>query len=269
MKKNLFVQKAEEFSKSLESDFVKNLSVFDSLGSTNSTAKDLALNGAVEGTVVLARTQAHGRGRFDRVWESPEGGVYLSLILRPTILPKDTSLLTFVAALAVTMTINSYGVSAAIKWPNDVRVKGKKIAGILLESETKGTMVNYVIIGIGINLNVDLTELSSDLRPYSTSLVSEVCHPTDPFEFLGRFFQQFNTFYTIFKKKKYDHLVELWKQHSDTLGKYIQIQTSMGVIQGTAVDVDSSGFLLVKTEAGEQKKIMSGDCLYLDESNHT
>jgi len=194
--------------------------------------------------------------------------VYLSLILRPTILPKDTSLLPFVAALAVTKTLDSYGVSAAIKWPNDVRVKGKKIAGILLESEAKETTVNYVIIGIGINLNIGLTQLSSDLRPCSTSLISEVHHHTDPFDFLERFFQQFNTFYTIFKKKEYDRIVEQWKQHSDTLGKNIQIRTNTKIIQGTAIDVDSSGFLLVRTEAGEQKRIMSGDCLYLDESHH-
>jgi BirA family biotin operon repressor/biotin-[acetyl-CoA-carboxylase] ligase len=268
MKKSLFVQKAEEFSKSLEIDLVKQLYAFDTIESTNTTAKDLAAKGASEGTVVIARTQTHGRGRFDRVWESPEGGVYLSIILRPEIPPENTSLLPFVAALAVTRTIRFYEIQATIKWPNDVQVNGKKIAGILLESEVKGATVNYVIIGIGLNLNVDPNQLSSDIQPRSTSVISEVYHHTDLFEFLKRFFQQFNTVYTLFKKKEYDYLVDQWKLYNDTLGKNIQIQTGTEVIQGTAVDVDHSGFLLVRTAAGEQKKVMSGDCSYLDESDH-
>jgi BirA family biotin operon repressor/biotin-[acetyl-CoA-carboxylase] ligase len=153
MKERAFVKKTREFSKRLHIDVVKNLLVFDELDSTNSTAKELALAGAEEGTVVLARTQNQGRGRFDRIWQSPEGGIYLSFILRPKVSAEKTSLLPFVAALALTKTIDSYGLHATIKWPNDVRVNGKKIAGILLESEVIGHSSNYVVVGIGMNLN--------------------------------------------------------------------------------------------------------------------
>ena len=199
MKKSAFVKKTEEFSKKLDSNFVKKLVVFDELDSTNRTAKELAAAGAEEGTIVIARTQTHGRGRFDRVWQSPEGGVYLSMILRPTVPAEKTSLLPFVAALALSTTLESYGVHAAIKWPNDVRVNGKKIAGILLESEVKGQTVNYVVIGVGVNLNIDLTMLSSDLQTRSTSLLSAVDTPVDEYEFLKKFFLQCDFYYTLFK----------------------------------------------------------------------
>jgi len=268
MKKSTFVKKTEEFSKHLQSNFVKQLVVFDELDSTNTTAKELAVAGAEEGTIVIARTQTHGRGRFDRVWQSPEGGVYLSLILRPIVPVEKTSLLPFVAALAVSSTLESYGVQATIKWPNDVRVKGKKIAGILLESEARGQTVNYVIIGIGVNLNMDLTVLPLDLQTRSTSLLSEVGTSVDIYEFLKKFFLQSDLFYTLFKEKQYDSLFDQWKTKTDTLGRIIQVQTSSGTVQGTAVDIDTSGFLLLKTKTGEIKKIMSGDCLYFDELHH-
>jgi BirA family biotin operon repressor/biotin-[acetyl-CoA-carboxylase] ligase len=269
MKKSPFVQKVEEFSKSLRIDFVKKLCVFDALDSTNITAKELAQAGAQEGTVVIAKTQTHGRGRFNRLWQSPEGGVYLSIILRPIVPPEKTSLLPFVAALAVTETIESYGMHATIKWPNDVRVNRKKIAGILLESEVKGGTVNYVIIGIGINLNVDLSLLSSDIQSRSTSLASELHKNLDIFEFLKRFFLQFTSVYDLFKEHQYDGIVNQWKLRTDTLGRTIRIRTASETLQGTSLDVDQSGFLLLKTSTGEIKRITSGDCLYLDELDHT
>jgi BirA family transcriptional regulator, biotin operon repressor / biotin---[acetyl-CoA-carboxylase] ligase len=269
MKKSPFVKKIEEFSKKLSTDFVKKLFVFDDVVSTNTIAKELALTGAKEGTVVIAKTQTHGRGRLDRIWQSPEGGVYISVILRPTSPAEKTSLLPFVAALAVTTTIESYRVHATIKWPNDVRVNEKKIAGILLESELKGPIVNYVVIGIGINLNVDLILLSSDLQSRSTSMISELNRRIDPNEFLNRFFHQFYSFYTLFKENQYENIVNQWRLKTDTIGRYIQIQTPLVTVQGTALDVDQSGFLLLKSDTGEIKKIMSGDCLHLDELHHT
>lgn len=141
MNESLFVKKAMEFSKHYHGPFIKKIHVFDDLASTNSALRSLAIQGVEEGTVVIAHMQSKGRGRFDRVWQSPKGGVYLSLLLRPKAPVEKTSLLAFVVALAVTQTVRSYSVPAHIKWPNDVLVNGKKIAGILLESETSGTSV--------------------------------------------------------------------------------------------------------------------------------
>jgi BirA family biotin operon repressor/biotin-[acetyl-CoA-carboxylase] ligase len=265
MKETTFVKKTVEFSKKLHSDIVKKLLVYERLDSTNSTAKELARAGANESTVVIAQTQTKGRGRFERIWESPGGGVYLSFILRPQIPAEKASLLPFVAALAVSRTISSYGLHAFIKWPNDVQVHNKKIAGILLESEVNKHTINYVVVGIGINLNIDIKNLPSEIRTKSTSMISELGHPFDYYEFLTTLFKQFEVFYSLFIKQQYERIIDEWKTSTDTLGKTIRVHTSAETIQGVAFDVDQSGFLLLKTEKGEIRKILSGDCLYFNE----
>jgi BirA family biotin operon repressor/biotin-[acetyl-CoA-carboxylase] ligase len=269
MKKNDFVKKTVEFSKKYPFSFVKQLLVFDELESTNSTAKEAGRTGVQEGTVVLAKTQKKGRGRFDRIWQSPEGGVYLSMILKPKTPIEKTSLLPFVAALAVAQTINSYGLHATIKWPNDVLVQGKKIAGILLESETEGQTVSYVVVGIGINLNIDLSTLPSEIQAQSTAMIKEIGETIEYYQFLTTFFTQFDHYYQLFSTNQYEQIVKEWKNHSDTLGKQVRILTSTETLQGTAADIDSSGFLILKKKNGETKKITSGDCLYLNELDHT
>jgi len=266
MNESVFVKKTTSLLHTL--DFVKKAYVFDTVNSTNATARDLAKTGAAEGSIVIARTQLQGRGRFERVWESPEGGLYLSLILRPNVPPDKSSLLSFIAALAAVKTMRGYGVLATIKWPNDVRVHGKKIAGILLESEGNGQRIEYVVVGIGINLAVDLTGLSAAIQTKSTSLEHELKQPIDFHEFLKSFISAFEQSYRHFKKQRFNDLVEEWKSYSDTLGKKIQVNTMTGDFEGTAYDVDSSGFLLLRTSKGETKRILSGDCLYFDELDH-
>ena len=266
MSESLFIKKTMEFSKKFRSPFIKKIHVFDDLASTNRTARSLALQGAEEGTVVIAQTQSMGRGRFDRVWQSPKGGLYLSLLLRPKTPIEKTSLLTFVAALAITHTIRSFNVPARIKWPNDVLVNGKKIAGILLESETSVTQVSYVIVGIGVNLNTNLAHLSADVRKNATSLHKEHGSVIDNEEFLNTLFLQFDRFYQLFSTGTFDQIIEAWKHQSDTLGKHIRVQISNDIIQGTAVDVDQFGFLLLKTQEGTTIRVTNGDCTIIDES---
>ena len=259
------MKKLSEPSAQIPFGIAKKILFFEDVDSTNTTAKELARTGVEEGTVIIARTQKQGRGRFDRTWESPEGGVYLSVILRPKIVVEKTSLLPLIAALAVSHTIKRYGPPATIKWPNDVLVNGKKIAGILLESEAEGSKVSYVVVGIGVNLNIDFTQFSSQIRPRSTSLKKEMKSSVDYQEFLKQFFQQFDHYYQMFLHEEFDRIIKEWKQFSDTLGKTIQITTSEETLQGVAEDIDQSGFLLVKTTDGSIKKVTSGDCVYLNE----
>jgi len=150
--------------------------------------------------------------------------------------------------------------------PNDVLVHGKKIAGILLESETNGTRVSHVIIGIGVNLNTNLTHLSTDVRKHATSLRKELGSSINIDEFLNTFFLQFDRFYQLFSAHHFDLIIEVWKKQSDILGKRIKVQTTNDIIQGTAVDVDQSGFLLLKTSEGTILRVTSGDCTIIDES---
>ena len=134
MNSSHFVKKTLKFFKTTNSDFIKKMYVYDNISSTNRKAKEFAKKGADEGTIVIAKHQTKGRGRIDRVWESPEGGAYLSIILRPTCTPDKTTILTLLTSLVVSETINMYSLSSNIKWPNDVYVYGKKIAGILIEN---------------------------------------------------------------------------------------------------------------------------------------
>jgi BirA family biotin operon repressor/biotin-[acetyl-CoA-carboxylase] ligase len=266
MSETLFIKKTMEFSKKLHSPFIKKIYIFDDLASTNSTARSLALQGAEEGTVVITQTQSKGRGRFDRIWQSPKGGVYLSFLLRPKAPVEKTSFLAFVAALAVTQAVRSYNVPARIKWPNDVLVNGKKIAGILLESETSITQGSFVIVGIGVNLNTNLARLSGDVRKHATSIRKEHGSSIEYYEFLDTLLLQFDRFYQLFSAGKFDHIIEEWKKQSDTLGNSIRVESTSDIIQGTAVDVDPSGFLLVKTQDGKIVRVTSGDCTLVDES---
>ncbi|MFA5102165.1 MAG: biotin--[acetyl-CoA-carboxylase] ligase [Candidatus Thermoplasmatota archaeon] len=269
MNESSYIKKTEAFFKHLARDVVKKSFVFDDLDSTNTKAKELAKAGAEEGTVVIAKTQSQGRGRFERNWESPEGGVYLSVILRPSESFEQLPLLSFVAALAVNKTIRSYGLPATIKWPNDIRVNGRKIAGILLESEGDGRSITYVIVGVGINLGVDLTKFSAPIQTKSTSVLNELHHQVDYHEFLKTFFLAFQHYYDLMKGQRYGAIIDEWKASSDTLGKRVRIQTMTETFQGIACDVDQSGFLLLRTDHAEIKKMVSGDCLYFDELDHT
>jgi BirA family biotin operon repressor/biotin-[acetyl-CoA-carboxylase] ligase len=265
MTESSFVEKTTKFLNTLT--FVKKPVVFDDIDSTNAEAKKIAKTNPQEGTVVITRIQQQGRGRFDRNWESPEGGVYLSIILQPNAAPEKIPLISLLGALAVTKTINSYGVQATIKWPNDVRIKGKKIAGILLESQGDSQKINYVIIGVGINLATNLKKFSETIRARSTSLLNEVSHPIDYQEFLTSFFVIFQQYYQVFQEKRYDEIINEWKTYTDTLGKNVQVKTMKETLEGTAMDIDPSGFLLLRTAKGEIKKILSGDCLYFDEKH--
>jgi len=263
MKETIFVKKTVEFSKNIHIDLVKKLFVFDEIDSTNSTAKEFAQAGAEEGTIIIARKQHHGRGRFDRIWQSPDGGVYLSIILRPRISIEKISLLPLVTALAVVRTMTLYGLNLNIKWPNDVLVNGKKITGILLESEIKGDEIIYVVVGIGMNLNIDIRNLPLDIQPRSTSMFHELGHPVDYHEFLRTFFMQFEKVYFLFLGHQFEKIIDEWKNNTDMLGKKIRVQTSTETLKGIAFDI------LLRTENGEIKKILSGDCLYLNKLDHT
>ena len=236
---------------------------FDKLPSTNKKAKELAQDGYEEGTIVIAQKQTHGRGRFTRKWESPSGGLYLSFILRPNIRPEQASLLPLMAAVAVRETVAQLGLSPSIKWPNDVHIDTKKIAGILLESEQNNKKLEYVILGIGINVNIDKHQFPPEIRAVSTSLSEELGYSVEYYPFLIRLLADLDKYYRFFVEGNIATITSEWKQHTDTLGKVILITRPDKIIQGTAIDITDSGFLLIKTDKGNQQIITSGDCTYI------
>ncbi len=249
------------FSSTLPLGCFKKLVFFPIISSTNQKAKELAYAGQPEGTIVVAEQQSKGRGRFNRAWESPKGGLYFSFILQPQVSVDKASLLPLVTALAVAKTMSKYGVSVQIKWPNDIHSHGKKIAGILLESEIQKDVLRFVIIGVGINVNTKT--FSSELTEKATSVLREIRRPVVLVSVLQDFLREFDRYYHFFLDGVYTHICDEWKENSDTLGKQVCVSHGALEITGTAVDIDEGGFLIVRTDQGEIKKISSGDCFYI------
>jgi BirA family biotin operon repressor/biotin-[acetyl-CoA-carboxylase] ligase len=227
----------------------------ESLPSTNDRARELAEAG-VEDVAVLAGEQTGGRGRLDREWASPAGGVWLSLVLRPDLPPAHAPLLTLAAAVAISRAAREAGVDAGIKWPNDVLVttddEERKLAGILTEMEGEADRVEWVVVGVGVNVNVD----AEDLPPGATS-VREQVGDVRRRSFVQRLLEEFDAL-----RDDADSVLEAWREHAITLGRVVRVTTPGGEVVGEALGVEHPGALVVATDDGE-RRVHAGDCEHL------
>jgi BirA family transcriptional regulator, biotin operon repressor / biotin---[acetyl-CoA-carboxylase] ligase len=231
---------------------------YDTVGSTNDEAKRLARAGADEGTLVWACEQTAGRGRRGHTWASPRGNLYASLILRPGCPASRAAQLGFVAALAVGDTLGSAckrreGVSH--KWPNDVLVHGRKIAGILLESELgEGDIPEFVIVGVGINL------ISSprDTEFPATSIAEQGLRPISPTEALEEFAQNFHAWVRRWREDGFAPIRTAWLANAMPLGEPIGVRLDATVLRGRFLDIDQHGALVLEV-AGENRRISAGE----------
>lgn len=232
----------------------------DSIGSTNERARELADEGR-EDVAVVADEQTAGRGRLDRGWTGPAGGIYSSLLLRPDVPPAHAPVYTLAAAVAVTRAAREAGVDASIKWPNDVLVVdedeergGKKLCGILTEMEGEADRVAWLVVGIGINANV-----SADALPDgATSLQAERGESVDRRTFTQRLLETFDDL-----RSDPDSILDAWREHAATLGQRVRVETPGGEVVGEAVDVEFPGALIVETDEGERERVTAGDCEHL------
>ena len=245
----------------LQTDLIgKEIHHFADVTSTNDVAKELAAQGAEEGTIVIAETQTHGRGRFGRRWMSPKGGIWFSTILRPEVTPQDALKLTLMAAVAVARVIRkTLKLNAEIKWPNDVLIEGKKVCGILTETSTRGKLVDFVTVGVGINANIDTDSFPENLRNSITSLKKELKEEVARERFLRALFEDLEHYYNLFMRREFDLILEEWRSLASFLGSYVKAVSYDEKIVGLAVDVDQSGALLIKTENGTVRRVTSGD----------
>jgi len=231
---------------------------FDEVDSTNDIAKELAL-GSEEGTVVIAETQKRGRGSFGKPWFSPKGGIWLSIILKPQISPSQIPLITFISGIAVCKAIRKLKLNARIGWPNDVLIGNKKVCGILSEAGLNGK-VNYVVVGVGINANVDIESFPEDLKPNATSLKQELGKEVPKEDIIQKMFDEMEIVYNNFKKGKLTSILKEWKKLSCTIRKKVEIRGATGTIEGKALDIDKDGALIVKLKNGTIKKVIAGEC---------
>jgi BirA family biotin operon repressor/biotin-[acetyl-CoA-carboxylase] ligase len=229
----------------------------DTVASTNQRARALAKSGDSE-VVVLADEQTGGRGRLDREWESPSGGIWLSVLLAPEVPPTDVPVYTLAAAVATARAAREAGVAARIKWPNDVVVDGpggdRKLAGILTEMEGEADRVSWLVVGIGINANVDSDTLPADVA--ATSLREE-CGDVDRGLFTQRLLEEFDGLREVLGA-----VLPAWRELAVTLGERVRIETARGEVLGTAVDVEFPGTLVVETDTG-RVDVTAGDCEHL------
>ncbi|MDH5778960.1 MAG: biotin--[acetyl-CoA-carboxylase] ligase [Candidatus Bathyarchaeota archaeon] len=230
--------------------------------STNDVAKELAKSGVQEGTAILAATQTHGKGRRDRRWLSPTGGLWLSIILRPKLPARDSYQLTFMAAVAVAKTLrNLLKLNAEIKWPNDILVNERKVCGILTETSTSGTTVNFAVVGIGVNTNIDLTSFPKELRASVTSLKAELKRPVAQDHLLRMLLKELETYYTMLQQNQFEPILDEWKRLTTLFGAHVEVTSLEETIQGVAVGVNQHGALEVLLQNGTLKKIVTGDVI--------
>ncbi len=231
----------------------------EELASTNDLAKVLADEGAVHGEVVIAERQTAGRGRRGRVWLSPpRKNLYLSVVLRPDLPPQRASELTLVASVALCEAIREAGVEASIKWPNDILVGGRKVAGILTEMAAEPDAVQWVVVGIGVNLNARPEDFPDDLRGRATSLAVERRQPVPRALFAAALLARLEEWVERHAEDGFEPIRKAWKERSVTLGCRVQAQADGRDVEGVAEDVDGSGALLLRT-AGGLVRVVAGD----------
>ena len=240
--------------------FGKNIVSYDSVSSTMDLAFRLGLDGAAEGTVVCAETQTKGRGRLGRVWNSPKGkGIYLSIILRPSLPPTDVARLTLLGAVAVAEAIQKVsGILPKIKWPNDLLINNKKVAGILTEMSAEMDRVRFVVLGLGINVNTP----ANLLPDHATSLKVETQKTISRVELIQNILVSLEFWYDNLKKNGFEPVIERWKNLSLTLGQRIRIVDPSGTVEGEAIDLDSHGGLVIRNNFGICVQRMSGDVIH-------
>jgi BirA family transcriptional regulator, biotin operon repressor / biotin---[acetyl-CoA-carboxylase] ligase len=234
--------------------------------STNDVARWLAVGGdpaALHGTVVIAEEQTGGVGRLGRAWVSPEGGIWITIILTPTIPIDHVFMITMVGAVAVARAIRrDFGLGAMIKWPNDVYIGDKKVAGVLLELAAEADTIHYCLLGIGIDANFDPSVLSADLQQGVTTLRAELEHEVDRAKLLARLLRDFERHYDLLESQEYDAILREWKSMSCTLDQHVHVNTLTKSFDGEAIDIDEYGALLVRKENGRVERVIAGDLFH-------
>ena len=252
---------SEEIQDGLKTAIVgSEIVYFAETDSTNHRAALLAEGGARDGTVIVAEAQSAGKGRLGRRWTSPAGvNLYLSIILRPAIAPRAAPLLTFLSSLATARTIElETGLRPTVKWPNDVLLGGCKVAGLLNEMNAETERVNYVILGIGVNLNMTQEQFPDDLRYPATSLALALQHPVDRVRFCRRLLSEIDSLYRNYPAGQ-DTILAGWLAYFDLQGKKVTVEEPSRSIVGTVTGIAADGALLLSLENGDSERILAGD----------
>lgn len=234
---------------------------FDSIDSTNIKAKELASKGCDDGTVVISEQQTSGRGRLGRSWVSPKGkGIWMSVVLRPEINPTDATKITQIGAAAVWEAMNSLGIIAYIKWPNDIVINGKKVCGILTEMSGELNRLNYLVIGIGINVNIDGDSFSEEVNKVATSIKQEIGREVPRRELVAMILNKFEELYEeLVNHGTIKKSIKICRENSILIGKKIKIISKEQELERKAIGINDEGQLLIEDDMGNVSPLISGE----------
>jgi BirA family biotin operon repressor/biotin-[acetyl-CoA-carboxylase] ligase len=233
----------------------------EEVDSTNNYASELASNGAVEGEIVIADRQTGGRGRLNRIWQSPpERNIYASIVLRPSLMPAMSPQLTIMAGVALAEVLSRYCPGrVSLKWPNDVLIGMKKVCGILTEMSIKDGEVGFVIIGIGVNVNMNREEFDEGLWDSATSLKEETSNSISRVEFAADLCRSFEKWYKILKTEGFDPVKYVWINFSGTVGRYVKVKEKDKIRSGKVLGIDNVGALLLLDDRRQIHRLLSGE----------
>ena len=254
-----------EVHKKLHTQFIgKNVRYLETTPSTNVIGKQICQDEGIEkldGTVIIAEEQSGAVGRMGRAWISPGGGIWITIVLKPCVPVDHIFMITMAGSIAVARAMRrEFELGALIKWPNDILIGNKKVAGLLLELEAEADTVHYCLLGIGVNVNVPISHFTPELRKEITSVSAELGHDVDRAAFLARILKEFESHYLLIESGEYDTILREWKSLSCTLEKRVQIRTLRNSFEGEAVDIDEFGALIIRKDNGKLERVIAGDC---------
>ena len=255
---------ADEIQKDLNTKYIgKQLYVYKEVSSTNTVARFLSMNDAENGSVIISEKQTNARGRSGKAWESPLGGVWLSIVLQPNVDYSKLPLITLATGVAVAKTLERIGVEEPeIKWPNDIMINGKKVCGILTEAVTKFNTIESVIVGVGIDANLNVEDFPEELQEGTTTLQKELGKKGNENELIKIFFEEFEKISDIFISGGYEDILKEWRKRSYTIGKIVEVRAPFNkYYDGYVVGIGKEGALIVEKIDGTLEKVISGECI--------
>lgn len=255
---------ASEISKDLNTKYIgKELFVFNEVSSTNTLARFLSMNGIADGSVIISEKQTNARGRSGKAWESPLGGVWLSIVLNPHVDYAKLPLITLATGVAVAKTLEKVGVeNPEIKWPNDIMINGKKVCGILTEAVTKLNTIENVIIGVGIDANLDIEDFPEELQEGTTTLQNELGRKGSENLLIKTFLEEFEKISELFDHEGYEEILKEWRKRSYSIGKIVEVREPFNKnYDAYVLGVSREGALIVEKIDGTLEKVISGECI--------
>lgn len=261
-----------EISDGLQTDIIgRKIYYFDKVDSTQNYALKLSQKPHENGSVVIAERQTKGRGRLNRRWVSPKGGIWLSILLKPNFDLLQTSLFPMITSLALSIAVEKIiKIRPELKWPNDVMIKGKKVAGILIDVAIESNKIDYLVIGVGINFRIKSTKITrlvkdSQRRYGITTLVKEN-QKANPVELVQQFLFELEQMYNKVISNSIGEVRKEWIKRSSTIGKTVIVTTATGSVKGKAIGIDETGALLLSNK-GNIHRILAGDITYNNQNN--